>query len=133
MAIRNVIIKLQAHAKTAGAKEAPTDPDETAFQFPFTACYPGSASIEQGPGGGRKDIVNFELSFHVNRVNLPIDIQQVESFYDAFPTLLVNDPTLGGTVNTIVFDEGIKMEFGKMKWADTETIGMKFTIPVKIE
>ncbi len=133
MAIRDVIIKLQAHALAAGAKQAPTDPTETTIDWPFSVCLPGSSTITQGAGGTAKDLISFELSLHVNRVDLPVDVKAVEAFYDAFKGLLVGDPTLGGTVNTIRYDEGIKMEFGAMKWADIDTVGMRFTIPVKME
>ena len=133
MAVRDPIVKLQAHAVTAGAKEAPTDATETNVRWPFSVCYPGKAKCTQGAGGSRKDIVRYELALHVNRVHLPIDIKTVAAFYDAFITLLIADPKLGGTVNTILLDEGIDMEFGKMEWAGIETLGMKFTIPCKME
>lgn len=131
--MRNIIAKIQAHALTAGAKEAPTDPVESNVRFPFSACYPGTGRIMAGASETRKDIDSFVLALHVNRAHLPIDVKTAETFYDAFGALLVADPTLGGTVNTILLDEGIGWEFGNMKWGGLETVGFKFTIPVKNE
>lgn len=131
--ISSAIARVQVHALAAGAKEAPTHPTETNVQWPFSVCYPGNGSIVQGPGGGRKDLAVIFLDVHFNRVNLPLDVQAAETFYDAFGALLIADPKLNGTVATIRFDEGIEWEFGEMKWAKQETLGFRFKIPVKME
>lgn len=132
--VRQAIAALQAHAITAGAKEAPNDPPESNVAFPFAVCYMTTANIEVEAYAQRRDIVTLVLDYHWCRELLPLDIQAVMPFYESFPDLLINDPTLGGTVDTIRFgkDSSISVQFGGMEYAGQKTIGFRFSIPVKI-
>lgn len=134
MALRNAIIKLQSYALLAGAKEAPNDPTEGAVEFPFSVCYPNAGQISSLSGQARKDITTLFLDFHVSRSNLPADMQAVLGFFEKFPDYLIRDPRLGDTVNTIVFDApGISFQFGEMSYGDIKTVGLRFSIPVKMQ
>lgn len=132
--LRTVISAIQAHALTAGAKEAPTDPTEAANVFPFSVCYPETGSIGAEAQGQRRDLTTLVLDLHVARALLPDDIQGALPFYESFPDLLINDPTLGGTVSTINMsaDSRITWEFGEMTYAGQPTLGWRFHIPVKL-
>ena len=131
--LRTAIIAIQAHAITAGAKEAPSDPPENNAGFPFSLCYPSDGTIMVESYGSRRDVLNLFLDYHVARQNLALNVQKALDFYERFPTLLINDLTLGGTVDTIVFEEGkLKWVFGGMEYGGLATIGYRFTIPVKM-
>lgn len=132
MTLRAAIEKLQAHAHTAGANEYPTDPVEANVVFPFSVVYLSSGIIMAESGGAERDLATVYLDLHVNRVNLPTDVVAVLSFYEAFKPLLIADPTLGGTA-VIQMDEAnpIKVEFGGMKYAEIETVGLRYSITLK--
>ncbi|MCZ2078370.1 MAG: hypothetical protein LC130_25645 [Bryobacterales bacterium] len=130
--LRAAITQLQVHALASGAQEAPVDPPEGNAGFPFSVCYPGSGTIKSETYNVRRDLASVVLDYHINRQNLPTDVEAVESFLEAFPDLLINDPTLGGAVDTIRFDEGISYQFGEMEYAGVPTVGLRFTIPVKL-
>lgn len=134
MALRDAIAKLQAYALLSGAKEAPTDPTEGAVEFPFSVCYPSTGTVNGEAGKGRKDITTLFLDFHVARNNLPVDMQVVLTFFEKFPDYLIDDCRLGGAVDTIVFDNpGLTFQFGEMKYADLKSVGIRFSIPVKMK
>ena len=132
--VREIIAVIQGHALTAGAKQAPVDPPEGNAGFPFSVCYIGSSTILVEAQSQRRDIVVLNLDFHIARAHLPMDVQAALSFYESFPDLLVNDPLLAGTSSGITFgrEAGIGVAFGGMEYAGIETIGFRFTIPVKI-
>lgn len=132
MTLRAAITQLQTHALAAGASEAPIDPPEGNAGFPFSVCYPSTGTIRLEGANTRRDLHSLFLDFHLSRQNLPTDVEAAEVFLEAFPDLLINDPTLGGAVDTIRFDEGITYQFGNLSYGSLETIGFRFTIPVKI-
>jgi hypothetical protein len=132
MTLRDAITRIQTHAATAGAYEAPVDPPEGNAGFPFSVCYPGSGTIRTETQGARRELSSLVLDYHLNRQNLPTEVQTAEAFLEAFPDLLIDDPTLNGSVETIRFDEGIAYQFGQMEYAGVETIGFRFSIPVKL-
>jgi hypothetical protein len=132
MTLRAAITAIQAHAHTAGAYETPVDPPEGNAGFPFAVCYPNSGTIRSETKGARRELDSLVLDYHLSRQNLPTDVQTAEAFLEAFPDLLINDPTLGGSVETIRFDEGVSYQFGSMTYAALDTIGFRFTIPVKL-
>ena len=133
MTLRAAIEKLQTHAKTAGANDAPVDPTETAVAWPFSVCYPASGKIIAETAGAEKDLHTLFLDLHVNRQDLPTDVYTVLSFLESFKPLLIADPTLGDTVDTIQMgdDVPISYEFGEMSYGSTKTVGLRFTIIVK--
>jgi len=117
---------------TAKAKDAPSSPTENAGGFPFSVCYVGTAKITGESAQSRKDIVVLYLDYHISRNLLPSDVNTALAFYAKFPDFLIDDPTLGNTVDTIMFDQGIEAQFGELTLAKTKTIGWRFKIPVKI-
>ncbi|MGW8177399.1 MAG: hypothetical protein ACWGQW_01165 [bacterium] len=133
MTLRTAIQALQDHAITAGAKDAPDDATESALAFPFSICYPASGRIVARPGASEKGLHTIILDLHVNRVDLPTDIQLALTWFEAFKALLIADPTLNGTVNVIEMNEEtpISYAFGQMNYAGTTTVGWRFNITVK--
>lgn len=128
-----VIQKLQAHARTAGVKEAPDLPIESNVAFPFSICYPTIGTIEGLPGQGEKDLTTLNLDIHTNRLDLPTDILAIVTVFEALKPLLIADPTLGDTVNTMLLgsDQPIQWTFGQMKYANVDTVGFRISIRIK--
>lgn len=133
MSLRNAIVRIQTHALSAGAREAPTDPTESNIAFPFAVCYPSRMRVQGESGGGERDLVTVHLDLHVNRQDLPTDVQQVLNFYEAFKPLLIADPTLSGTVDTILMDSSnpIDVTFGEMMYGTVKTVGLRWAITFK--
>lgn len=121
--------KIQAHALTAGAKDAPTLATESTMAFPFSVVYPGSGTIGSESAGQERDLHNITLDVHVNRVDLPTDIGTAMEFFEEFKALMVADTMLGNTVSTIIYP--MQYQFGNMEYAGTKTIGFRFSIVVK--
>jgi len=132
--VREIIAKIQAHAITAGANEAPTDPPESNAGFPFSVCYIASGTIGAEAQGQRRDLLSLNLDYHLARQNLPTAIEQSLAFYESFPDLLINDPMLGGTASALNMgrEGNIGVQYGGMEYAGVKTIGFRFSIPVKI-
>ncbi len=133
MSLRDAVIAIQAHARTAGALEAPNDPTETNMAFPFSVTYLRTSRITGESSGMEKDLETLNVDVLFNRIDLPTDIMAVLAFYELFKPLLINDPTLGGTVDTIQMadDSPISVEMGEMKYANQDMIGLRWSITVK--
>jgi len=131
--LREAIAAIQAHAITAGAREAPVDPPESNVGFPFAVCYPNSGLVKGLRVSARVDTVDLFLDVHLSRQNLPLNVQAALSFWEKFPDLIIEDNILGGTVENIdLMNAGMKFVFGNMSYAGIDTIGFRFTIQVKI-
>lgn len=127
--LKEVFVVLQQHAKTAGATDNPTLPTEGALSFPFSVVYPGTGTIISESDGIEKDLHQIILDVHINRVDLPTDIDSALTFFETFKALLVADTMLGMKADTIVYP--VDYEFGGMKYSETDTIGYRFRITVK--
>lgn len=144
MVLKDAIVKLQAHAQAAWDAtvygdthplEAPPMPPEGNAGFPFCVCYPGNGNVTTETIQVRKDLATVFMDFHMGRENLPVNVEAALLFYDEFPTRLIADPTLDGTVSTIVLDGeggGIGWQFGELSYATVKTIGYRFTINLKL-
>lgn len=140
MVLKNVFQALQVHAVAAngtagGGLSAPQFPPEGIAEFPFTAVYPRTGTILGEASEARRDLVDIYFEYHLARQNLPVDVETALNFFENFPNRLIADPTLGGTVSTIVMDRdtgGIRWEFGEMSYMSLKTIGYRFTITVKL-
>ena len=116
----------------SGVRAAPDYPPESANAFPFVACYPVSGSFVGGPMGAMKALHGIAVEVHVARRDLPNDVQTIIGYGETIAAALLNAPTLASTVDTIRADEGISYTFGGMQWGDTQTIGYRLVVPVKI-
>lgn len=111
-------------------KEAPDYAPDSINVFPFTVSYP-----ERGRWGGlggktaKTGIHTIVSEIHVARPDLPSAIQSAIGFCETFPNALLADPTLAGTVQTIV-DE-VTYEFMGFEYAGIKTVGWQFRITVK--
>ena len=134
--LTTVIAVLQGHAQTAGALDTPTLPTEGNIVTPVSQCYLRTADITSTPGPAEKDMVTVYVDVHFARINLPVDTNLVYSFYEVFKGLLIGDPTLGATVNTLQMAEGtspIHVEFGEMEFGGSKTLGLRWSIRFKME
>lgn len=127
--IADAIIGIQAIVATVtGIREAPSEPPEQLATFPFSVCYPGSGEFEELTSGCMDGQHTIRLELHVARKNLRSDYLDLIDFVETIPFALLNDKTLGGTVD---INERIRYSFEPLGWNGMETIGWRFEIQCK--
>lgn len=112
-----------------GIKQAPDYPPEQINEFPFALCYPGSGSFGDGPAGSRLGLHTIILEIHTARGQLPYAVAAVIGYGDAVTAALLSDRTLARAVDCI--NGPITYTFGPLGWGGQDTIGWRFSIPVK--
>lgn len=133
MTLATAIARLQTIATNAGAKYAPDHPVERPGVYPFSIAYPSIGRYTAEAYSQAKDFHTIAVEIHcAPRSVLPLAVETAIPMLDDFGHRVTADPTLNGTVDTVLFDEGISYTFGVMPWGDMEDIGFKFLIQVKI-
>lgn len=129
MTVSAAIAKLQAHAiALTGMGAAPTNPSRAEMVYPFAITYDRRGRLLQQSGGWGLDMSTVCTEIHIANQDLSLAITKAEGFKEPFLQRLISDPTLGGTVTSIV---GIRYEFGKLGDEETSDIGYKFEIDLK--
>lgn len=135
MSFSGAVLALQAHARSlSGVREAPTTIPEGVAAFPFVVTYPREGFIEY-LAEYQKGLHTVYTEFHCDRSILTTAASLAMGFITSFPNLLLQDPTLGGEVSTLILDASrpIKYTFGRMSWGGIETIGVRFEITFKLQ
>ena len=130
---QDAINRIQAIARgIQGVQEAPNYVPEGLNQFPFALTYyrQGNTTAMMG---WRKGLHTFFLEIHLARQILPATIQAAMPFYERVMAALEDDPTLAGTVSTIVWP--VNHTFGWLSFGGTDNqhLGWRFEITVKQE
>lgn len=115
-------------------KSAPDYPIENLDPLPMCIAFAGGGQFH---AVNKTTLLNFpviNVEFHFSRVNLKQMQQQMNAVAFEFPKLLAGDPTLNGTVQTIVMpqDAPIQYDSKPFEWATVTTQMMLFAIPVKL-
>ncbi len=134
MTLIAAIARLQVHAGSlSGVKYAPAYPPESADAYPFAIAYPESG-VFQRMTDWDKGLHTIVVEIHVNPANLPTAVAAALPYIEAYPALLLADPTLAGAVQTIQASEEAPLtyKFGRMSYAGVDTIGVQFKVTVKI-
>ena len=130
---QDAIARIQAIVRGLdGVREAPEYAPENVNQFPFGLSYykTGDTTLMNGYRKGLHTVV---CDIFVARQLLPSSIRQAMPFYERFMAALEADPTLGGTVSTIVAP--VRHSFGRISYGDEKALllGWEFEITVKQE
>lgn len=129
--LQAVINVLQGHARDlSGMREAPANTLDKAPALPFTRTIPGAGALKLTTVGFATGIHTLvtEMRMNYNRINA--NERQVLEYVRAFAKLVLNDPTLGGTVDHV---QGMRYEFGDLPYGDTEAFGLRWEIDVKMQ
>lgn len=130
---QDVISRIQAIARgLPGVKEAPDYMPESINQFPFALSYYRQGNTT-AMAGWRKGLHTLFLEVHISRQVLPAALRSAMPFYEKVIDALIDDPTLNGTVSTIVWP--VNHTFGWLSYGGTDNahIGWRFEITVKQE
>lgn len=109
-------------------------PSESVQPLPFSLAYLGGGSFTATNATVHHNFPVIKVEMHFQRSNLKLAYQQITAAAIEFPKRLVADPTLGGTVVTIVFgrDESIQYTVRPAKFSEVATQLLEFNIPVKL-
>lgn len=130
---QDAIARIQTIARgLAGMVEAPEYVPESINQFPFAMTYYRQGNTTSMIGW-RKGLHTVFCEIHVARQILPNALKLAMPFYERFMIALIADPSLGGTVSTVVWP--VNHTFGWLEFgpADNKHIGWRFEITVKQE
>jgi hypothetical protein len=120
---------------------APDYPIEAAPPFPACSSYLGGGEFNMVNATVHKNFPNIVTEFHLSRVNVKQAYKQINAIAIEFPQRLAGDPTLNGTVETIVsgLDNRVTYTVRPFIWREqTNTQSqimsqmIAFTIPVKL-
>lgn len=130
---QDAIARIQAIVRGLdGVQEAPEYAPESVNQYPFGIAYyeAGETTLM---GGWRKGLHTLAVNIFVARQLLPASLRQAMPFYERFMAAIEADPTLGGTVSTVV--SPVKHSFGWIAYGgeNNKLLGWRFQVTVKQE
>jgi hypothetical protein len=133
----NAITRIQAIATSMtdlSIKSAPDYPIENASALPMVVSYLGGGTFQATNASVHHNFPVISCEFHVSRVSLQQAYQQINAIAIEFPRHLAGDPTLNGTVDTIVFgnDSQISYTVRPFAFGQVTTQMIVFSIPVKL-
>lgn len=116
----------EATARKVGATDYPP---EDATTLPFSVAYISSGNAIDLDATSTKLIINIGCDVHFDRQILKLTYQMIDTFIPDFIQRLGGDPTLGGSVSTIVYP--ITFSVIPAEWNTIVTQCASFVIPVK--
>lgn len=129
--IDDAIAEIQDHieALSTNIKSAPLYPTESADILPL-----GITHITGGTGSADNAtdcrlLLNISADIHLDRTNLAMTYQQVNSIIPEFLKRLAGDPTLNGKVTNIIFPVNVTVQ--PAEWNTVTTQMIRFDIPLK--
>lgn len=141
-AIDNAIARLQnivAACTDVAFKSAPDYPVENIEPFPCSIAYVSGGTFMFTNRTIHHNFPELSLELHFSRTNLKQAYQQIDAIAIELPKRLAHDPTLDGTIDTIVAtrDAPITYEVRPFFWTPQGVTPqvvsqmLKFTIPIK--
>lgn len=134
--IDNAIAAIQNHVEAITGvtfKSAPDYPIENADPFPMSVGYVSGLEVEFTNASMSKMFPTLTLELHFSRVNLKNTYQNINAVAIELPRRLAKDPTLGGTVSSIIatVDRRIVGTVSPFEWGKVQSQLLKFEIPFK--
>lgn len=129
MGLAEVITAVQSKmANIPGIKSAPVWAKESMPVMPFSICYPRSGHLEPYSGWGY-GLHTLCVEIHCNRADIAQDLSLSIPFVDLVFQAFTDDPTILNSVQTVV---DLRYTYGRLTWANVETIGYRFELTVKL-
>ena len=137
MSIDLAITRLQdliMECTTVTIKSAPDYPIENADPFPMSIAYVSGVSAYAMNGTTTPVFPVITLEIHFSRVNLRDTYIKMNSIALELPRRIAGDPTLSGTVDTVIMtrDEPIEGTITPFDWGGVKSEMLKFQIRVKM-
>lgn len=121
-------------ATIADIKYAPANVPESSVVYPFATVLPNNGTFKGEQNKVYKGLHEMVVTVHFNRSNLPQAYAQIPGLIEGVAEKLRIDPTLGGTVQTVISSEGSPVRYNVryVEYADIPTLALEFFITVKI-
>lgn len=134
--IDNAIARLQDIVQECTGvtiKSADDYPKEVADAFPYSIAYVGSGNARFTNSSTTHIFPTLILEIHFNRTNLKYAYQCINAIALEFPRRLAKDPTLNGTVSTVIATESspLNWEVGPFEYNTIKSQVLKYEIPFK--
>jgi len=108
-----------------GINHAPDYPPESPNVFPFLVCYAGGGDYSYNSPGEMVGMHNIIVELHINRKELPLDVEKLMAFSNSIPEAIMSSYTLNGTCDTL---GSVGYRISDVKWANIDTIALIFEI-----
>ena len=116
-------------AGVSGIKRAPDNPMENINEYPFALIYVMDGTLNIGPVGTKKSLLNIAIDLLTPRRDISLDMAILTPYLDSIPLALVSEVSPGGDVfsgNINTFGS-IHLEFLPMyDYAGAQMIGYRF-------
>lgn len=134
--IDNAVAELQrivSEITDVTIKSFPEYPIENADPFPFSAAYLSTGEAEFTNASMTKIFPVLTLELHFNRTKLADAYKKINAVAIELPCRLAKDPTLAGTVSTIIATKEQRMtwEVVPFEYGAVKSQMLKFNIPFK--
>lgn len=130
--IDDAITRLQAIALECTAttiKEAPSYPPEDAAILPIAIAYIASGTGQADNATDARLLLTVNVDIHFSRISMRGAYTQLNAIIPEYLKRLAGDPTLNGSVDTIVFP--VSFTVGPSEWDKLVTQSVSFTVPLK--
>jgi len=142
-AIDDAVARIQALALASTdieIKSAPDYPIESVDPLPMVASYHAGGQAHLSNKTMFHNFPEIMVEFHVSRINLQQMAAQINAIAYEFPRRLAGDPTLNGTVKTIVMTEDRPLTYNSRPfvWGQegdrnrVQTQVLLFVVPIKL-
>jgi len=132
MTIDTAIQRIQtlALASSSDMKLAPDKPITNAATLPVSLAHIGAGQFTAANSTTNVFLPNIMVSFYFNQSWLKTALTQIDAVVPAFANRLAGDPTLNGTVDTIVFPV-TWTDLSPAELGGIDCLMVEFTIPIK--
>ena len=130
--IDDAVLKLQTHAlalSTVTVRAAPSYPVEDAAVLPLAIAHIIDGSGQADEASTARLLLTVGVDFHVNRTTMKGAYTALDLIIPEFLRRLAGDPTLGSTVDTIVFP--VTFTVTPAQWDSVVTQAVFFRVPLK--
>lgn len=129
-AIETAVAAVQAKAAAlSGIRQAPSQPTDSAGAYPFAITWAAAGSFEQQSLTSRTGLHTIATEIHVARKDLARDLALALPYVQTFPDAILDDPTLGAAVDTVLSVTYIGQP---SNWGGVDTWCYHFETRVKI-
>ena len=111
-------------------KAAPSYPVEDSAMLPLSIAHIGLGEFTAEDASSTRHISSIFVDVHFSLNSLKAAYTQIDLFIQEYLKRLAGDPTLNGTVDTIVFP--VSYSVAPMEYDMLTTVGPRIIVPVKL-
>ena len=131
-AVDNAIARLQDLVQSCTdtvVKSAPDYPIEDATSLPLSIAHITNGTGNADNASTAQLNLSLSVDVHFSRANIKAAYQAINKFIPEYLRRLCGDPTLNGTIDTIIFP--VSAAVSPAQWDAVTTQMVSFTVPIK--